>query len=97
MVVVFAKYLPDAIRGIMKIWFIEIRANVFISGINDSTANKVIQHLMEQCPIESGLIIVQSSNLPPFYKLSIKGADFQKIVEYNGLQLIREFKKSENP
>lgn len=97
MVVVFAKYLPDAIRGIMKLWFIEVRPNVFISGINDSTANKVTQHLMDHCPLESGLIIAQSSNLPPYYKLSIMGADFQKIVTYNGLQLIREIKKHENP
>lgn len=97
MVVVFARYLPDVIRGIMKIWFIEIRANVFISGINDSTANKVTQYLMEYCPVDSGLIIVQSSNLAPFYKLSVKGADYQNIADYNGLQLIRKLKKDENP
>lgn len=42
------------------------------------TANKVTQHLMDHYPLESGLLDGQSSNLPPYYKLSIMGADFQK-------------------
>lgn len=43
MVVVIANDLPPAVRGRMKLWFIEPRANIFVSGIKDSVATEVIE------------------------------------------------------
>ena len=42
MVVVVADQIPDAVRGKMKLWFIELKPNVFVSGINDHVAKKEI-------------------------------------------------------
>ena len=36
MLVVIANDLPPAVRGRMKLWFVEPRANMFVSGIKDS-------------------------------------------------------------
>ena len=41
MLVVFTSDLPPSVRGKMKLWFLELVPNVFISGINDSLAKKV--------------------------------------------------------
>lgn len=90
MVVVIAKYLPDAIRGIIKLWFIEVKPNVFISGINDSTANKVVDHLIKSCKPDSGLIIFQSHNFAPFHKIRSVGYNHNQIIDFNGLHLIKE-------
>jgi CRISPR-associated protein Cas2 len=55
--VVIANYLPPAVRGRMKLWFVEPRPNVFVSGIKDSVAEKVVSYLHEFCPPESGLLV----------------------------------------
>ena len=67
MVVVIANHLPPAVRGRMKLWFIETKPNVFVSGIKDSVADSVIRYLYNHCPISSGLIIFQKINKPPGY------------------------------
>ncbi len=54
MLVVIANDLPPAVRGRMKLWFIEPRANIFVSGIKDSLAKKVVDYLYKHCPAASG-------------------------------------------
>ena len=36
MLVVIAENLPDAVRGKMKLWFIEPKPNVFVSSVADA-------------------------------------------------------------
>ena len=63
MLVVIANDLPPAVRGRMKLWFVEPRANVFVSGIKDNVAQKVVDYLQEHCPPESGLLMFLGSGL----------------------------------
>ncbi len=58
MLVVVANDLPPAVRGRMKLWFVEPRANVFVSGIKDSVADGVVKYLHEYCPPSAGLLIL---------------------------------------
>ncbi len=74
----------------MKLWFIEPRANIFVSGVKDNVANKVIEYLLSHCPLESGLLIFQQSRSTPGYKISGKGSHNREIVKINGLQLVKE-------
>ncbi len=90
MVVVIANALPPAVRGRMKLWFVEPRANVFVSGINDSVADRVINYLFENCGVNSGLIVFQRISKPPFYKIWGMGDTKRKISTIEGLQLIFE-------
>lgn len=60
MLVVLANDLPPAVRGRMKLWFVEPRANVFVSGVKDSVAVTVVDYLMQHCPAESGLMLFRS-------------------------------------
>lgn len=90
MVVVMANDLPPAVRGRLKLWFIEPKANMFISGIKDSVANEVIDYLFKSCTVESGLLIIQSLNKVPYYKIYSLGEPDRKISFSLGLQLIFE-------
>lgn len=90
MVVVVANDLPPAVRGRMKLWFIEPRANIFVSGIKDSVADKVISYLFENCPSSSGLMVLQKITIPPFYKIWGIGETAKKIAMIDGMQLIFE-------
>lgn len=95
MLVVLANDLPPAVRGRMKLWFTEPRANVFVSGIKDSVAITVIDYLYKHCPPEAGVMIFQSLSKPPGYKIYSIGETRKKQVEISGLQLVVETLKFE--
>ncbi len=88
MIVVIANQIPPAVRGRMKCWFIELKPNVFVSGVKDNVAKNVVEYLVEKCPLESDMIVLQSTNKPPFYKVIKKGFNLQCIKEVSGLPLI---------
>ena len=90
MLIVVANDLPPAVRGRMKLWFVEPRANVFVSGIKDSVADTVIAWLHKHCPPESGLLLVRSINRPPGYEMRCIGPPRKPMIEVSGLQLIVE-------
>lgn len=50
MMVVIASELPPAVRGRMKLWFIEPRPNVFVSGVKDALSERIIRYLVRHCP-----------------------------------------------
>ena len=85
-----AEYLPDAIRGRMKMWFVETKPNVFVSGITDSVADSVVKYLLQHCPANSALTIFQQISKAPGYKIRTIGLAAKPVILLSGLQLIRE-------
>ena len=90
MLVVLANDIPPAVRGRMKLWFVEPRPNVFISGIKDSVADDVVEYLYKHCPAESGLMVFKKIKQVPGYKILGVGDTRRSLVEINGLQLVQE-------
>lgn len=90
MLIVIAKKLPPAVRGKMKAWFIEPKANVFISSVSDDLALRVATNLLNYCDEESGIFIAASTKKIPGYKIFQKGADVVNIVTVSGIQLVKE-------
>jgi CRISPR-associated protein Cas2 len=90
MLVVIANDLPPAVRGRMKLWFVEPRPNVFVSGIKDAVAKKVVDYLIEFCPVNSGLMIFRGLNKPPWYEIRTLGNPQRQIQLVSGLQLVVE-------
>lgn len=90
MLVVIANNLPPAVRGRMKLWFIEPRPNVFVSGVNDAVAKTVIDYLYKHCPTDAGLLIIRSISQPPHYEMRTIGPPRKPMIEVSGLQLIIE-------
>lgn len=90
MVVVIANDLPPAVRGRMKLWFVEPRANVFVSGIKDSVAVGVIEYLIGACPPSSGLLIFQKTSNAPGFKIWGVGDHDKRIESISGYQLVVE-------
>lgn len=90
MLVVIANDLPPAVRGRMKLWFVEPRPNVFVSGIKDNVAKKVVDYLYKHCPSSSGLMVFIQINNSPGYHIRGVGSTTKNITEISGLQLIIE-------
>lgn len=92
---VVANDLPPAVRGRMKLWFVEPRANVFVSGVKDSVAKTVVDYLYQHCPPESGVIIFRSLPKPPGYEVRTVGPTRKALTEISGLQLVIETLKNQ--
>lgn len=90
MLVVIANHLPPAVRGRMKLWFVEPRPNVFVSSVKDAVGNAVVHYLFQHCPLESGLLVFRSINQPPWYEIRGVGDPKKGIINITGLQLIVE-------
>jgi CRISPR-associated protein Cas2 len=74
----------------MKLWFVEPRANIFVSGIKDSVADKVVAYLYQHCPHKSGLMVFQSKSDTPGYEIHSIGETKRVLTELSGLQLVIE-------
>ncbi len=94
MLVVIANDLPPAVRGRMKLWFVEPRPNVFVSGIKDSVATTVIDYLYKYCPPDSGVVIFRTIPKPPGYEVRSIGPTRKQLTEISGLQLVIETLKN---
>ncbi|WP_457943550.1 type I-E CRISPR-associated endoribonuclease Cas2e [Vreelandella alkaliphila] len=79
----------------MKLWFVEPRANVFVSGVKDSVAKTVVDYLYQHCPPESGVIIFRSLPKPPGYEVRTVGPTRKALTEISGLQLVIETLKNQ--
>lgn len=90
MLVVIANDLPPAVRGRLKLWFVEPKPNVFVSGIKDSVADSVIELILEYCTPESGVIIFKRIRKAPGYEIYGFGSPDRRIVEMSGMQLVLE-------
>ncbi|WP_249383990.1 type I-E CRISPR-associated endoribonuclease Cas2e [Chitinivorax sp. B] len=74
----------------MKLWFVEPRANVFVSGIKDAVAQTVVDYLLKHCPLESGVMIFMSLPKAPGYQIFTIGTPRKPQINISGLQLIVE-------
>ncbi len=90
MIVVVAEYLPPAVRGRMKLWFVEPKPNVFVSGVKDAVAEDVVKYLHKHCPPGSALMIFQQTKTAPGFKIWRLGLSTKPIIQISGLQLIQE-------
>jgi CRISPR-associated protein Cas2 len=74
----------------MKLWFVEPRPNVFVSGIKDAIAKRVIAYLHKHCPPDSGLLIFSQQNTTPGYHIYGLGDPKRQLIDISGLQLVKE-------
>ena len=88
MLVVIANDLPAAVRGRMKLWFIEPRPNIFVSSVKDSAASGVVDYLYESCSASAGLMVFKSIRQSPGYEIVSIGSTRKQLVELSGLQLV---------
>jgi len=89
MTVIIANDTPPAIRGMLKRWFIEPRANVFVGTVNRRTRENLLDYIRRNAPNFGMLVIADERNAQGF-RITWFGDTRRRIVEHTGLQLIAE-------
>ncbi len=90
MTVIVANDTPPAVRGLLKRWFIEPRANVFVGSVNRKTREKTIAFLRRHAPGWSALVIHADSSTSQGFLIEHFGNPDREEVVMSGLRLIAE-------
>ncbi|MGD0816213.1 MAG: type I-E CRISPR-associated endoribonuclease Cas2e, partial [Verrucomicrobiota bacterium] len=72
MTVIIAHDTPDAIRGLLKRWFIEPRPNVFVGTINRRTREKTLDYICHRA-VENRPLAGTSKPATPRFFIHITG------------------------
>ena len=96
MTVIVAHDVPDAIRGMLKRWFIEPRPNVFVGTLNRRTHEKTIEYIKRNAG-GIGLLIINSYPNCQGFKIETTGQTDRKGVEVSGLWMVAEKWEEETP
>ena len=89
MTVLIAQNTPPAVRGLLKRWFIEPRANVFVGTINRRTREKVLSYIKRHALATSWLVLVSEPNCQGF-RIERWGEPDRQDINLSGLWLIVE-------
>lgn len=87
MTVIIAQDSPDAIRGILKRWFIEPKPQVFVGSVNRSVREHVLNYIRKNAKNIRLLVIYSSPNCQGFSIEQINDPDYSGI-KLDGLHLI---------
>jgi CRISPR-associated protein Cas2 len=93
MTVIVANDVPAFIRGHLKRWFIEPRANVFVGTLNVRTHDKVMQFIVKNAPPDFGFLSITSWPNCQGYKVERfgpQGAIGRQEMELSGITLIED-------
>ena len=89
MIVIVAHDMPDAIRGMLKRWFIEPRPNVFVGTLNRRTQERTIEYSKRNAA-DIGLLIISSFPNCQGNKIETTGSTNRKGIEVAGLWMVAE-------
>ena len=89
MTVLIAHDTPPAVRGLLKRWFIEPRANVFVGTMNRRTREKVLSYIKRHALGTSWLVLMSEPNCQGF-RIERWGRPDRRDVNLSGLWLIAE-------
>lgn len=87
MIIVITNDLHPAIRGRMKLWFIELKPGVFISGVSNHLSKKIVDFLLKQ-KFGAGSLLIESRRDSPGYIIHSFGLSDRKIIKLTNLQLV---------
>lgn len=93
MTVIVANDPPDAIRGMLKRWFIEPRPNVFVGTLNTRTHAKVIDYITRNSSPEFGMLVISSQPNSQGYvieRIGPCGCTGRKPEVISGIPLVAE-------
>jgi len=89
MTVIICNNTPDAIRGMLKRWFIEPKPNVFVGSLNSKVRDKTIEYIRRNAK-NLGMLIISSENTTQGFSVKTYGETDRREEKISGHYLIAE-------
>jgi CRISPR-associated endoribonuclease Cas2, subtype I-E/ECOLI len=91
MLVIIANHLPDAVRGVLKVWCLEPKPHVFVTDINQRSEEKIVRFLQPYFKDKTGLVIIASDKTTlQGFTITQMASPERKSIRLSGLQFIEE-------
>jgi CRISPR-associated protein Cas2 len=90
MTVIVANNTPDAVRGMLKRWFIEPRPNVFVGTLNARTHAKTLEYIKRNSRDFGMLIISTAPTNCQGYVVESIGETDRRGIDFSGINLVAE-------
>ena len=87
MTVIIVQDSPDAIRGILKRWFIEPKPQVFISSVNKSVREYILAYIKKHASGIRLLVVWDAPNCQGYEMCSYNDPDYNACT-LSGIQLV---------
>ena len=90
MIIIIGTHIPTRIRGVLKIWLLEVKPSVFVGDVNKVIESRIMTFITPYLTDNTDIMVIRNG-----IKNSIQGfiIDYpynvdQKLTIINGLQLI---------
>lgn len=87
MIMVISTNLPHRVRGVLKIWLLEVKAGVFCGNINAKIEGRIFKFLMNYMNTKYELLIIRNDDTSP-QGFTINTCNSNNIKNISGLQFI---------
>lgn len=88
MVVIVTENAPQRLRGELTRWMLEAKAGVFI-GTMSATVRELLWKKVKESSSTGGALLIYSSDSEQGYRLDMHGAPQRKVVDIEGITLIK--------
>lgn len=96
MVVMLLEKVPHALRGELTRWLVEIKTGVYIGHVTAMVRDRLWDKCINGC--KSGSVFqAWTTNNEQHYSMRIVGSTGREVVNWEGLQLIREIEEPLTP
>ena len=89
MTVIVCNNTPDAVRGMLKRWFIEPKPNVFVGSVNSKVRDKTIEYIRRNAR-DIGILILASDKSSQGFFVEHFGETDRRPQKISGHSLIAE-------
>lgn len=92
MIVIVGEHLPERIKGVLKIWFLEVKPSVFVGDVNAVIETRVMKFLKTYMKNNVDLMIIRSTdkNTTQGFKIDYPYNNKNKVVNISGSQFIQK-------
>lgn len=92
MIVVIGKHIPLRVRGVLQIWLVEVKPNVFVGDINKKIQERVLKFIRPYLNEDTDIMVIHSGLTKNIqgYNIEYVCNKEQRIEILNGLQLIKK-------
>lgn len=92
MLVIIGERIPKRVRGVLQIWMLEVRANVFIGNINKTIENRIIKFIDPYLNVNTDIMVIRKGTKEHIQGINIRYSQNanNKLCNIHGLQLIQK-------
>jgi len=89
MLVIIGRRIPKRVRGVLQIWMLEPKANIFIGNVTKQIESKIVSFIHPYINTDTDIMIIRDSNNVQGFLIEYMSNVDNKLTVNNGLQLMQ--------